>query len=244
MAKLENGNKERGEYQMFERLLSSIGIGSAKVNTVLLGEKIERGKEIKGEVHIYGGKAEQKISEIYIHIDSEFHKDDNETTDFRDVKEPILEIKITDPVVVQPNEEKVIPVSFFMPYYMPATFGNQQVTIETEIDINFVNHPVETHKFLVFDPMIDDILTYLNKRGFNHTSKSGFCRHRKFGDENPTHFLQTFVLVNSKGTKINFVGNEKDIHLYVNEDEYVQYFSMKRDDDVSKQLSALDAIIS
>ena len=145
---------------------------------------------------------------------------------------------------MQPNEEKVIPFSFFMPYYMPVTFGAQQVTIETEIDINVINHPVETHDFVVFDSMVDEILAFLNKKGFNHTSKSGLCRHRKSADDNPTHFLQTFVLIDNKGTKVNFVGNEKDIHLYVNRDEYVQYFSINRNEDLSEQLSGLDAVIS
>jgi sporulation-control protein len=209
---------------MFEKILSSIGIGSAKVNTVLLSKNIERGMETDGEVHIFGGKAEQEISEIYIHIDSEFHKVDDDMTDFRDIIELVLEIKITDPLIIRPHEEKVIPFSFFIPFYMPITFRNQEVTIKTEIDIHYtINTVVENHGFVVRDQMIDGILKYLTDHGFKHTYKSGQCRHRKYGDDNPTHFLQTFILTDEEETKIHFVGNEKDIHLYVNQGEEVHY---------------------
>jgi sporulation-control protein spo0M len=224
---------------MFEKILSSIGIGSVKVNTVLLEKNIERGNETQGEVHIFGGIAEQKISEIYIHIDSEFHKDDDDTTDFRDITEPILEIKITDPVNVNPHEEKVIPFSFFLPYYTPITFGEQKVTIETEIDINFINHPLENHDFVVCDQWIDDILSYLNERGFKHSPKSGLCRHKLHEDNNPTHCLQTFILMNDQGMKIYFVGNEKDIHIYVYDKDRVRHCPINRDEDLNEQLKKL-----
>jgi sporulation-control protein len=225
---------------MFEKVLSSIGIGSAKVNTVLMDKKIERGQEITGEVHIFGGKTEQKISEIYIHIDSEFHKDDDHTTDFRDIIEPILEIKITNPLIVKPHEEKVIPFSFHMPYYMPVTFRNQEVTIKIEVDIKyFINHLVESHNFVVSDQMIEGILNYLTNHGFKHTFKSGLCRHRKHGDDNPTHFLQTFILTNAQETKVHFVGNQKDIHIYVNKGKEVQYYPIYREHDLMEQLNKL-----
>lgn len=227
---------------MFEKILSSIGIGSAKVNTVLLEKKIERGKEIRGEVHIFGGKTEQKISKIYIHIDSEFHKDDDDTTEFREVTEPILEIQITDMIDIKPLEEKVIPFSFFLPYYVPVTFGNQKITIQTEMYINFINHPVEDHDFIVSDQWITAILNYLTERGYTHSSKSGTCRHKKSGDNNPTHCLQTFHLVNDRGIKVYFVGNEKDIHIYIHDKDRVDHYPIYRKDDLKEQLKKLPKI--
>jgi sporulation-control protein spo0M len=225
---------------MFEKILSSIGIGSAKVNTVLLENNIERGKETLGEVHIFGGIADQKISEIYIHIDSAFHKEDDDTTDFRNVVESILEIKITDPVIVKAHEEKVIPFSFVLPYYTPVTFGNQKVAIKTEIDINFINHPVENHDFVVYDQMVNTILSFLSDRGFKHSKKSGLCRHKQYGDNNPTHCLQAFILGNDQGKKIYFVGNEKDIQIYIYEEDQVRHCTVNREEDVKEQLVKLD----
>ena len=230
--------------KLFEKILSSIGIGSARVNTVFLEKNIERGKEIKGEIHIFGGKTEQKISKIYIHIDSEFHKDDEDPTEFRDITEPILEIEITDSVTVNANEEKVIPFSFFLPYYVPITFGDQKVTIETEIYISFINHPVEDHDFTVSDQWINDILCFFEKRGFQHSKKSGVCRHKKLGDSNPTHCLQTFHLINKDNMKVYFVGNEKDIHIYVYDKERVHHYPLNRDEELEAQLIHFDQLLS
>ncbi len=86
---------------MFEKIFSSIGIRSAKVNTILFQDKIERGKEVNGEVHIYGGKAKQTISEIYIHVDTDFHRFNDDMSEFHDITEPIIKIKITDPLVIK-----------------------------------------------------------------------------------------------------------------------------------------------
>ncbi|MFC0558343.1 sporulation protein [Halalkalibacter alkalisediminis] len=222
---------------MFERLFSSIGIGSAKVNTVLYQGKIERGKEVHGEVHVYGGKVEQTISEIYIHVDTEFHKFDDEMTEFRDVTEPIIEIKITDPVVVKPHEEKIIPFSFTLPFYTPVTFRDQKVHIQTELDISYFSHPIETHDFDVVDPLIDNIISHLTERGFLHSTKSGLCRHKLPTETNPTHCLQAFQLSNSQGIQVEFVGNEKDIDIYVHEKNQVHHYSLKRDTNFEDQIS-------
>lgn len=229
---------------MFEKILSSIGIGSAKVNTVLLGPQIERGQEIKGEVHIFGGKVEQKIADIYIHIDAIFYKDDD-TTDFRDINEPILEIKITDPVTVKPHEEKVVPFTFFLPYYTPITFRHQKVTIQTEIDLNFINHLEEHHDFVVTDPWIDDILKDFNDLGFKHNFKSGLCRYKNIADNNPTHCLQDFRLSNDTGMKIYFIGNAKDLDVYIiTGNESVIHRWISRDKDLNEQLLKIHEVVN
>ncbi|OIJ19136.1 hypothetical protein BKP45_14295 [Anaerobacillus alkalidiazotrophicus] len=224
---------------MFKELLSSIGIGSTKVNTVLFEDIIERGKEVKGEVHIIGGISEQKISEIYIHIDSEFHKYDHDMTEFPDITEPILEIKVTDPLVIRPHEEKIIPISFTIPYYTPITFGKQTVQIQTELKINLLNHPVEKHDFILIDPFINDIFIFFKKQGFRHNFESGFCRSKPPTSTNPTHCLQNFFLENKDGVKVYFTGNEKDINIHLSEKDQVRNFLITRDQDLSIQLSKL-----
>ncbi|WP_102348808.1 sporulation protein [Bacillus sp. Marseille-P3661] len=222
---------------MFEKVLSSFGIGSAKVKTVLLNTNIERGMNVEGEVHITGGKAEQKISEIYIHIDSEFHNGDDDYTDFKDVIEPLLEIKITNPLVINPHDKRIIPFSFEMPFYMPITFGIQEVTIKTEVNINHSLHDlVEDHSVVVKDPLLEEIFSILEEKGYSHTFKSGQCRHRKPDHHNPTHCLQTFTLTNSKGVSIHFVGNAKDIDLYITEGKQVTHFPILREVDLPQIL--------
>ncbi|MET3507936.1 sporulation protein [Halalkalibacter oceani] len=228
---------------MFEKLLSSFGVGSAKVNTVLLEERIERGKEMKGEVHIFGGKTDQKISKIYIHIDSEFHKDEDDTTEFRDITEPILEIEITDELTVKANEEKVVPFTVYLPYYLPVTFGDQKVTIQTEVDISLLNHPIDHHDVTVTDQTIENVLSYIEGLGFSHTAKSGLCRHRRTAETNPTHCLQTFQLVNQDGVKVHFVGNEEDLHIYVYDKGLVHHCPVYRNKELGEQVEKLRELL-
>ncbi|WP_209121366.1 sporulation protein [Alkalihalobacillus sp. BA299] len=221
---------------MFEKFFSSIGIGSAKVETFLYDNKIERGKEVNGEVHIYGGKAEQHISEINIQIDLEFNKYYDEMTDFREFKEDILQIKIDAPFVIPPHELKVIPFSFTLPYYTPITFNEQKIYMQTELEINFFNCPISKNKLTIIDPFIDDILRLLTLHGFTHEWTSGFCRQKPPTAKNPSHYKQTFQLINKYGDKIHFIGNEENIEIYINENDQVHCFPIKREEEVSKQL--------
>jgi sporulation-control protein len=224
---------------MFKKLFSSIGIGATKVNTTLFESLIERGKEVRGEVHIYGGNVSERISEIYIHIDSEFHKFDDEMTEFSDITEPILEIKITDPIIIEPNEEKVVPFSFIMPYYTPITFRDQKVQIQTELDINFFKHPVEKHDFILKDQFINDILAFIESHGFKHSNESGLCRHKIPTDKNPTHCLQNFHLLNEHNIHVYLAGNEKDIDIFVCKNKHVDHFMIKRDEELGNQLQSI-----
>ena len=52
----------------FNKMLASVGIGSAKVDTKLEKSSYEAGEQIKGEVEIYGGNVEQQVNAIYLTI--------------------------------------------------------------------------------------------------------------------------------------------------------------------------------
>ena len=49
----------------FKKVLSSVGIGAAKVDTILLNESCEPGGELEATVMIQGGDIEQQIDSIY-----------------------------------------------------------------------------------------------------------------------------------------------------------------------------------
>ncbi|MGO4889236.1 sporulation protein [Anaerobacillus sp. MEB173] len=221
---------------MFEKVLSSIGIGSAKVNTLLFENRLERGKETKGEIHIYGGKAEQVISEILVQISLEFNKYYDEMTDFRELKETILELKMPYPLIIAPKEEKVLPFSLTIPYTTPISFSEQQIRLQTELKINMFNHPVCKHNLIVVDPFIDEILTLLSKRRFIHQPESGLCRFRVPSNESQVNYVQTFHLRNAQGVDIRFVGNAKDIDMFIYEQDNESHCLVKREHSVMQQL--------
>ena len=56
---------------MFKKLLASVGIGSAKVDTQLVSDQLLPGEEVRGKVVIQGGGAEQQIEKINLFVMTE-----------------------------------------------------------------------------------------------------------------------------------------------------------------------------
>ena len=48
----------------FKKLLASVGIGQAKVDTILFDEVVEPGGILTGEIQIQGGQVDQEIDKI------------------------------------------------------------------------------------------------------------------------------------------------------------------------------------
>ncbi len=229
---------------MIKKLLARVGVGTAKVRTELSGKTIERGAEIKGEVYIHGGEIKQNIARIQIHIDSNFHKDDDTSTQFRDITDSVVDFSIKGVGNINPHEEKIVPFSFSLPYYTPITFKDQKVKVRTKLVTNFMNPPSDSQYIVVTDGRLERILDYLTSHGYEHSHKSGTCRHRKRADDNPTLFLQTFTLVNHTGTEIKFVGNEADVHLYINDKNHIRHFAIPRSADLGERLKDLEPYLS
>lgn len=117
----------------FNKMLASIGVGSAKVDTKLEKASYAAGEMIQGVVEVYGGNIEQQIDAIFLTLYTTYIKeaDDHEYT----AKAPIEKFKVSDPFVVNANETKVIPFSFKLPLESPATIGKTKVWVATELDI-------------------------------------------------------------------------------------------------------------
>ncbi|RUL57096.1 MULTISPECIES: sporulation protein [Lysinibacillus] len=117
----------------FNKMLASIGIGAAKVDTKLEKSSYTAGEQIRGEVEIYGGNVEQQIDAIYLTLYTTYIKeiDDNKIT----AKAPIEKYKVSEPFTIGVNETKIIPFSFTIPVEVPITVGRTQVWVATELDI-------------------------------------------------------------------------------------------------------------
>ena len=63
---------------VFNKVLASVGIGAATVDTKLESEQVVPGEEIKGIVEIQGGNVEQQINEIYLSINTQYVKESND----------------------------------------------------------------------------------------------------------------------------------------------------------------------
>ncbi|MFS1512470.1 sporulation protein [Chengkuizengella sp. SCS-71B] len=125
-----------------KKMLSSIGIGGAKVDTILNNDEFVPGEMIEGVVHIEGGKVEQKIEEIYLSIVStytevkEFELGDEEK-EMEMTKQVVLsKVKISEVFTIGKNEKKQFPIQIQLPYDTPLTLGKTKVWIQTGLDID------------------------------------------------------------------------------------------------------------
>lgn len=124
---------------MFKKLLASVGIGSAQVDTRLEQESLVPGEMLRGEVHLTGGDVAQEIDEIYMYVITHYERETNNGK----AKEECTLIKhrLTEPVVLSPKEHKVLQFSFQLPYDTPLTMGRQPVYLRTGLDIKNAMDP-------------------------------------------------------------------------------------------------------
>ena len=118
---------------LFKKVLSSVGIGSAKVDTVLYEDRFVPGEVMEGVVKIKGGNLEQDIDEIYFTINTSYQveKDDRKLT-----KTAVLEsFKLGESIRIRAGEEMELPISLTLPYDTPLTVGRTKVWVATGLDI-------------------------------------------------------------------------------------------------------------
>lgn len=117
----------------FSKVLASIGVGAAKVDTKLERSSYTAGESVHGEIEVYGGNVEQQIDAIYLTLYTTYIKevDDSKYT----ATAPIQKFKVSDPFAISANETKIIPFSFTLPVDTPITIGVTRVWVATELDI-------------------------------------------------------------------------------------------------------------
>ena len=124
----------------FKNLLSSIGIGSAKVDTIIQGDRFTPGESVDVIVKIMGGNTEQHIDGLYFSIHcnyeaNEYAEDEDDTETEVTRTATLNKMKLSDEFSVGPGEEMEIPLSFELPLYTPLTVGKTKVWIHTGLDI-------------------------------------------------------------------------------------------------------------
>ena len=133
----------------FQRMLASVGIGAAKVDTRLETPRLRPGDEVRGTVFIRGGSVEQRIDGIYLQLMTRYivEKDDHKIPQTA----IIGKFRITEPLVVRPNETIDLPFSFVLPLDTPTTRGGTPVWLKTGLDIDNAVDPTD-HDHIEVDP--------------------------------------------------------------------------------------------
>lgn len=175
---------------MLNKLLQSIGIGSAKVDTVLFDRTYTPGGAIEGEVRICGGSSAQDIETIDLAImtDYEIEVDDHKVT--RSVE--VSRMHLTDRFTVQAGQELVMPLRIPVPLNTPASLGKSRVWVQTGLDIKSAVDPQDRDLLDVAPhPLVAAFLSSAERLGFRlHQVDSEKAGYRNAGTGLP--FVQEF----------------------------------------------------
>jgi sporulation-control protein len=118
-----------------KRVLSSLGIGAAKVDLILPRTDLTQGESVQAEVHVKGGSTEQDVDEIYFALLTRYKEEDGYGVGVVD------RFKLTDPFTIGPDEERTFDVTIDVPLSTPVTVGRTDVWIETGLDIKMALDP-------------------------------------------------------------------------------------------------------
>jgi len=183
-----------------KKMLSSVGIGSAKVDTILHGEEFIPGEPVDITVKIMGGNVEQKIDGLYFSIhctyEQTFEYDGEEETETQVAT--LDEFQISEPFVLAAGEEKEFEYSFELPWHTPITVGHSEVWINTGLDIKRGKDATDRdHIEVKAGEMVNALFEALENMGFE--LQDAECEAIPDGTNFPLPFVQEFEWVPVSG---------------------------------------------
>ena len=176
--------------------LASVGIGSAKVDTKMNKTQLVPGENVEGVVQIRGGNVEQSIDDIYLSLYTtyEIEKSDKKAS----IPTEIDRYRLTQSLVIQPNEVKEIPFSFTLPLDTPITMGKTKVWVHTGLDIKHALDPIDQDFISIAPtPLIKAFMDSLSSLGFR--LRNADCEQAKGIFRNRLPFIQEFEFVPNDG---------------------------------------------
>lgn len=168
-------------------MMASVGIGSAKVDTILDNPNVQALAPVTGHVYIKGGKVQQQIDQIYLEVQTDYYKPDEDGTTL--CTATIQKIAIPANSMIQPKQEVRIPFQFILAPQTPLSMGKNKIWIKTGLDIKKALDPTDRDFLTVHPhPAIGVLLDAINMMGFK--VKKIENQNSRFGDQVP--FVQEF----------------------------------------------------
>lgn len=209
---------------VFNKVLASIGIGSAKVDTKLEKNQYMLGETVSGKIEIQGGAVQQEIAEIYLTLHTNYKVEIDDHTYQKTAT--ISHYLINQSFTILPNEKRKIPFSFKLPYETPLTYGKSKVWIKTGMDIkNALDPKDEDYIDVIANPLIQNVLTTIQELGFQLREVE--CEETPFHFHASSSYLQEFEFVPVRGEYrgnfkevefVFFVKNENELELVIEMD--------------------------
>ncbi|MCA9778788.1 MAG: sporulation protein [Candidatus Eremiobacteraeota bacterium] len=233
----------------FRKALASIGIGNAKVDTIIESTEILPGGTLVGKVTMEGGKVEQQVNSIYLELltDTLFyetrevvtrdyedydgdgdvdhvheHTDHEERESIRSLR--VLKVDVAENFVLKPGEQKEIPFEIPIPIHMPASFLRSQSRLATGLDISMAVDPRDTDAVEVQPcSRVSVLLEAMSSLGMSLSD----CVTEHCEDIDPHEFLQMFEFHPGGGPfygrvdniEIRPVPEEHTVRLYIETDK-------------------------
>lgn len=150
---------------MFGKLLRSIGIGSARVDTILERSSYMIGDLLRGVVYVAGGKSSQFIDEIHIDLKLDYSYDVKGSR-FNEVV-PLGHYKITEAFNVDPGAFREFPFSLRIPHECPISCRYSRIWLETSLDIKMALDPKDRDYLeIVHTPLMEHFFNCIESFGF------------------------------------------------------------------------------
>ncbi|HZG57642.1 sporulation protein [Paenibacillus sp.] len=149
----------------FNRMMASIGIGAAQVDTLLEKSRYEPGETLSGVVKVKGGNVEQQVDTIYISVMTQYVKEVDDRKVYQNAE--ISKMRVSEPFRIAPGETKEIPFSFALPLSTPLTVGRTPVWLQTGLDIKSAVDPTDADKIeVVPNAAMRAVIDAVNELGF------------------------------------------------------------------------------
>ncbi|MBY7732192.1 sporulation protein [Vibrio splendidus] len=207
---------------MFKKLKASLGIGAAKVDTVLDNIEVFQGGELSGNVHIVGGDVEQQIDLINLVLNTEVKVETEDSTSYETFS--LGRIQAVEPFVIQPGETKLVPFRLKLNDETPVTALNAKmnqchVWVETNLDIGFAIDPKDRDFISVHPlPTVAKIIQGVEASGMAMVKadvEKGFLKGNSFASRSGCYQEIEFRsggFMNNKEIELSFIVEGSMVH--------------------------------
>ncbi|WP_439026417.1 sporulation protein [Haloarchaeobius sp. DT45] len=165
-----------------KRVLSSVGIGSANVDTILPKTSLTPGETVEATVEIEGGSTEQDIENMYFAMMTRYRTEDGYS------QAVIDKFRVGQNFTIDEDEHREETVDITVPYGTPLTMGNVKVWLKTGLDIDWAVDPKDTDHIEVRpDERMQALFDAVEDLGFSFYSaeveKAPFGRTQPYAQE-------------------------------------------------------------
>lgn len=191
----------------FKKALASIGIGNAKVDTVVENPQLYPGQELRGMVRMQGGDVEQEFNAVHLELKTHYLKESDDST--YNVEHVLAKTGVGQAFTLGKKEQREFPFSMIVPIDCPVTMHKSKVWLETRLDVSWAVDPRDNDYLEIHPlPQVAMVLEAMGHLGFHLREVQ--CEHNyKFGRGKP--FVQDFEFKAQRGP---FFGQFDEIEFY------------------------------